>query len=58
MVMVLLSACGPDSTKEVIVYEENIGMPDSMFGTYKIVSHISGNNEGLNSATIKNKGLK
>ncbi len=35
--MILLSACGPDTTKELIVFEEGIGMPDSMLGTHKVV---------------------
>lgn len=35
IVMVLLSACGPDTTKELVVFEENIGIPNDVFGLYK-----------------------
>lgn len=33
---------GCDTTKELVVFEENIGMPDSMLGTYKVTIKDSG----------------
>ena len=34
--MILLSACGADTTKELMVFEENIGMPDDFLGMYEV----------------------
>ena len=31
-----LTACDPNSTKDLIVFEENIGMPDDFLGIYKL----------------------
>ncbi len=31
-----LTGCGPDGTKELIVFEENIGMPDDILGKYEL----------------------